>query len=222
MTRDIELIYTKLRDEIITLKLKPGQPLKEVALAQQFRVSRTPIRDVFKKLEYDQLLTVKSQCGSYVSKINLEGVNDIMYIRSRVETAVCLEAQQVLTPGDATRLRLLIKEQENAISIEDQDDRARLFFELDNNFHFQIYSLVGKDGALRLLNDSFPFFSRFRYLTYYRHVDELYNLVRYHCDILRMLEDKDREGLTKAVQDHNFSGIDGIEAINDEHPEYFD
>ena len=54
-------------------------------LTRKIHVSRTPMRDVFKKLESDKLLVIYSQSGSYVTKIDLSGISDIMtLIRSPV------------------------------------------------------------------------------------------------------------------------------------------
>ncbi|MDD7599104.1 MAG: GntR family transcriptional regulator, partial [Bacilli bacterium] len=74
MTKDSLAIYQSISNDIITMKLKPGDMLKEIEVANKFNVSRTPIRDVFKRLEYDKLLDIHSQKGSFVSKINLEGI----------------------------------------------------------------------------------------------------------------------------------------------------
>ena len=71
MTKDSLAIYQSISNDIITMKLKPGDMLKEIEVANKFNVSRTPIRDVFKRLEYDKLLDIHSQKGSFVSKINL-------------------------------------------------------------------------------------------------------------------------------------------------------
>lgn len=222
MTQDVKEIYKQLKHEITTLKIKPGTIIKEEELSEMFKISRTPVRDIIKKLEYDKLITVKPRCKSYVSKINLDGITDIMYIRSKIEYAVCQEAMANFTPGDSTQVRRIIREQENAIKIEDRDERARVFFALDNDYHKVIYSLIGREGVIELLNHSFPFFSRFRYLTYYRHVDELYNLIGYHCEILKCIEEKNEIALKEAVTAHNFSGMVGIDTVIDEHMDYFE
>ena len=47
MTKDSLAIYQSISNDIITMKLKPGDMLKEIEVANKFNVSRTPIRDVF-------------------------------------------------------------------------------------------------------------------------------------------------------------------------------
>jgi len=105
MTKDIEAIYQKILSDIITLKIRPGTRLKEVEISERFHVSRTPMRDVFKKLESDKLLVIYSQSGSYVTKIDLSGISDIMYLRTVTETEVMKDVMGKMTPHDIEILR---------------------------------------------------------------------------------------------------------------------
>ena len=55
MTKDIAPIYETLKREIVTIQLKPGTRIREESVSERFGVSRTPVRDVLKKLEEDKL-----------------------------------------------------------------------------------------------------------------------------------------------------------------------
>ena len=69
-----ELIYYTLKNEIIFLKLKPGALISEIEMAHRFNVSRTPIRQVFSKLNEEGLIDIIPQKGSFVSLIDLKYV----------------------------------------------------------------------------------------------------------------------------------------------------
>ncbi|MEG0326095.1 MAG: GntR family transcriptional regulator, partial [Cellulosilyticaceae bacterium] len=56
-----EQIYEQLRDEIMFLEILPGEFISEMETAARFGVSRTPIRDVFKRLEYEGMLKIMPQ-----------------------------------------------------------------------------------------------------------------------------------------------------------------
>src|SRR5574344_790264 len=116
MTKDIEAIYQKILSDIITLKIRPGTRLKEVEISERFHVSRTPMRDVFKKLESDKLLVIYSQSGSYVTKIDLSGISDIMYLRTVTETEVMKDVMGKMTPHDIEILRHLISSSADVLS----------------------------------------------------------------------------------------------------------
>ena len=70
------LTHEDLKSWILTFKLKPGQAIGEVDIAQQFGVSRTPVRDAFKRLEVDGLIEVKSHIGTYVTLIDVNQITD--------------------------------------------------------------------------------------------------------------------------------------------------
>lgn len=226
MTKDNELIYQTLAHEIITMKLVPGTMLKEVEVSERFGVSRTPIRDVFKRLEYDKLISIHSQKGSYVTKINLDGITDIMYIRGQVEFAVLSELLSIITPGDVVKFRMNINDQQELVQSSQYDNNpvefAQRFYELDNDFHVNIYKRAGKESVLAFLNSMSPAFSRYRFLTNLRDRSAVENLVELHMEIVDCLDKRDAASLTDVVRKHNFSGLNGIETVRQKHPEYFE
>lgn len=59
-----EEIYNILKRRIIELKYEPGEVLNEVDLAEEFGISRTPIRKVFQQLTTDKLLNVIPRVGA--------------------------------------------------------------------------------------------------------------------------------------------------------------
>jgi len=68
-------IYQKLKDDIITLKLKPGQMISENEIASIYNVSRTPIKNAFLRLKGEKYIEIIPQKGSYVTLL------DMKYIR---------------------------------------------------------------------------------------------------------------------------------------------
>jgi DNA-binding GntR family transcriptional regulator len=224
MTKDIEAIYQKILSDIITLKIRPGTRLKEVEISERFHVSRTPMRDVFKKLESDKLLVIYSQSGSYVTKIDLSGISDIMYLRTVTETEVMKDVMDKMTPRDIDILRHLIASSADVLTSDggERDQKvASSFFEVDNDFHHYIFEKDGKAAVLDLLNSAFPYFSRYRFLTFYRDETEISKLLAVHNQIVDCLEHQDLSSLDRVIQEHNYSGLNGIEKVKERHPDYF-
>lgn len=223
MTKDIETIYKTLLNEIILLKLKPGERLKEEELSTRFKVSRTPIRDVLKKLETDKLIEIRSQVGTYVAKIDLSGISDIMFIRTSSETSVLLDLMKSITPGDIASLRLLLVHQKETLLEHELSDEefAIRFHSFDNEFHERIWNLAGKLSALTLLNRSYPYFERYRFLTYFRDEKEVGNLYKIHSKMVDLLEKRDENALRALSITHNYSGLNGIKKVEERHPDYF-
>lgn len=65
-----KLVYETLRDSILSLELKPGQPLDETSLAEQFSMSRSPIREALVRLSADGLVEMLSNRSTLVAPMN--------------------------------------------------------------------------------------------------------------------------------------------------------
>ena len=78
-------IYKILKEEIVTLRLAPGNPLLEEKLAKRFKVSRTPIREVLNKLNHEGLIELIPQKGAFVARIGFTDVRELFQIREALE-----------------------------------------------------------------------------------------------------------------------------------------
>jgi len=76
-----EIIYQKLRDRICSVEYPPGSILRETELAEEFNISRTPIRHVLTTLEHDGLLVVKHGVGNIVSQVEPGELVEIFTVR---------------------------------------------------------------------------------------------------------------------------------------------
>ena len=65
-----DVVFENLRSAILEGKLKSGQRLMEVQLAEQLGVSRTPVREAIRKLELEGLVVMLPRKGAYVSDSN--------------------------------------------------------------------------------------------------------------------------------------------------------
>jgi DNA-binding GntR family transcriptional regulator len=77
-------IYESLRERICLLRDPPGTLLSEQALAHEFGVSRTPIRQVLQRLEHEGLVETRNGVGTQVTEIDLEQLRDIYTFRMRM------------------------------------------------------------------------------------------------------------------------------------------
>ena len=79
-----ERIHAALRDRICLLDYPPGTLLSETALAEEFGVSRTPIRRVLHKLEFMGLVQIRNGIGTIVTDIDLKTFKEIYALRMRL------------------------------------------------------------------------------------------------------------------------------------------
>lgn len=222
MTKDITPIYDDICNSIITLKLIPGQKISEIESSRKYNVSRTPIRDVFKRLEDNGLLEIRSQSGTFVTKINMSNIEDLVYIRNSCEFSVLKGLLGKLNKDNLQFLNQNLSMQKALSQSKDLDDEfAARYFSLDNEFHHYLYSLAGKEGVLKLLNSDQPNFQRYRFITFFRDDLELKKLDEVHAKMVKALQDNDIESLKDVIYEHNYSGLRGIDKVIQSHQAYF-
>lgn len=108
--RDLTTIYKRLRERIALLDYAPGSLLSENQLAKEFGVSRTPIRQVLQRLEFDGLVTVVRGVGTVVAPIDMLYLKQVYDLRLKlIDVIADLDARWV-SPSEIDTLRALHKE----------------------------------------------------------------------------------------------------------------
>jgi len=130
-----------LKDQIINLDLLPGTKLSEMKIARLYGCSRAPVRDAFSELRVQGYLESRPQVGTFVSKINLDRVEEIRFVRESVEVAVLkLGIENKLF---ASKLSLLQANINEMVLVMEQNNLKR-FTDLDIMFHNILYAAAGK------------------------------------------------------------------------------
>jgi len=80
-----QTVYETMRERLLYLDYKPGEILNEKVLAKEFGVSRSPIKDVLNRLEWDQFVRVIPRTGSMVTDIEFSKVMNIYQVRFEIE-----------------------------------------------------------------------------------------------------------------------------------------
>ena len=98
-------IYQKLRDDILTLKLEPGQLVDESSLAKRFDVSRSPVREALVRLVSDNLLQTLPNKGTIVSPLRIEEYPQYIDSLDLLQRAVTRLAAELRTAADLEKIR---------------------------------------------------------------------------------------------------------------------
>ncbi len=154
-------VVDALRDEIITMALKPGDVISESDIAARYGVSRQPVREAFIRLAQQGLLLIRPKRATVVKKISPEGVRQSRFIREAIEVEIVRRVAG--NPGEETAAVLegLIADQEKASAAGD----SRRFHTLDELFHRTLSRLAGVEYAWQLIDDHKMQLDRVRYLT---------------------------------------------------------
>lgn len=126
-------VARRMRDAIITGRLAEGERLVETALAEQFGVSRSPVREALTQLLGEGLVVDGSSArGTYVWVPTPDDVDEIFSVRAMIEILAAEWVIDRLTDADFDRLDARIDQQERAIACRDLlgiIDEDRLFHE---------------------------------------------------------------------------------------------
>lgn len=144
----IERIYQALRRQICLLDFPPGTVLREQDLAEQFDVSRTPIRHVLNRLAMDGLVESRQGVGTTVTTIEFKDLLDIYYVRATLAEAI--GDSEPVPPGPEV-FDALDELSANCEALGNKVD-LRTFGEINIGLHSQILTII-RNRPLREVSD---------------------------------------------------------------------
>jgi len=137
-------VYEQIKYEIITCKLSPGEPLSENQFLDQFKVSKTPIREALTSLVQDGLVEYTPNRGFMVTTISVTDIQEIFDTRIFIETELFRLAVNRISDAEIDELEL-----KSRIVVDSKNPRyAETFLESNRNFHV---ALAAAGGNSRLL-----------------------------------------------------------------------
>jgi DNA-binding GntR family transcriptional regulator len=140
-----DIVYQKLRTDILRGDLKPGQLLRQEELARRYSVSRVPLREAMSRLEADGLVVLRPRRGYAVTSLDPHEIVEVFELRMVVEEHAGFIAARARTETDVVEVGLLLKEMEKL------DPRSPTYLsdwaQLNNAFHAR---LIGSSRRQRL------------------------------------------------------------------------
>lgn len=103
-----DAIYTELRDRVSLLVYPPGTVLSENSLADEFGVSRTPIRRVLQRLEFDGLVAARHGVGTIVRPIDMMYLTQVYALRLKLIDLIAELSPAHVSEGDLDVLEELV------------------------------------------------------------------------------------------------------------------
>ncbi len=151
-------VFNRIREDILSGKLKPNEELREVALGEELGVSRTPVREALRQLELEGLVRIIPNKGAYVSGISAKDVLDIYSIRARLEGLCARMAADAIKKEQMEQLDEIIF----LSKYHEQHRHYEQLFTLDSKFHEILYEACGSEILEHLLKDFHHYVQRVR------------------------------------------------------------
>lgn len=130
--------YAAIRDQLVLLDIRPGDPINDGELARDLGIGRTPVREALKRLELDRLVVSYSRRGTFAARIDITDLAYICEIRVALEPLAAARAAARATPGDKAELADLISRLDQ-LSAGEPDGRELI--QADMEIHRIIYRI---------------------------------------------------------------------------------
>src|SRR3989454_4698668 len=95
-----EEVATRLRSMVFERQLAPGQWIDELALARDWQISRTPLREALKVLAAEGLVTLVPRQGCKVTELSEDDAEQLFPVMALLEGRCAFEAVRRATPAD--------------------------------------------------------------------------------------------------------------------------
>ena len=191
------LIFEKIRDDVLNDRYKLGDKLIEAKLANELKVSRTPVREALKQLELDGLVESIPNRGVVVKGLTKQDIYDIYSVRVSIESIAAELAVERMTDDD-------IKDMEDIVDLMEfftiKNDPAKIF-DLNTQFHEKIYMGTKSRYLEHILRD-FQIFIKSTRLESLKTEGRLEVALKEHRMILEAFKTRNKEDAKKYITLH--------------------
>lgn len=158
-----DFVFHRLSEAILRGTVKPGQRLRQDALAQQYRVSIIPVREALRRLESNGLVTIVAHRGAIVADLSEKDIAEVFGVRIILETAAVRLGVPNLQNRDIAQLRRLMRQ----ISAPGAGDQTWLDY--NREFRMTVYRASGNERLVSLIRDLFNATRHYRALVMLLH-----------------------------------------------------
>jgi len=151
MTSTKQEVYETLRYLIITQSLAPGELLKDKDIMEQYGIGRTPLRDVFPKLQEEGLINRVPRSGTWVAPMDFHHLKEVTEIRIALEGMAGELAAERITEEQIDQLEKILAKVEN---LEESNElKSTQLHKYESDFHSILYESIGNAQLAKLLKD---------------------------------------------------------------------
>lgn len=140
-----------LRQRIFNHDLAPGSWIDELKIAQDYGISRTPLREALKVLAAEGLVTMKVRRGAYVTEVSTRDLRDVYHLLGLLESDAAGVVAQT-----ATDLQLMQLQELHAVlerSAQPEQFNREQFFLANEQFHLLLLAIADNRWRSQMVAD---------------------------------------------------------------------
>ena len=145
-----EEVAELLRQRIFASKsgdLEPGAWIDELKIAEEYGISRTPLREAIKVLAAEGLITMKMRRGAYVTEVNAKDLRDVFHLMAVLEADAAGTVASTATAAQLQELEALHQQLEKSTK-----DRVK-FFTINEVFHVKLLEIANNRWRDQMVAD---------------------------------------------------------------------
>lgn len=191
--------YEFLKRAIIANALPPGSPVREMDIAAELKMSRTPIREAMRELEIEGILISYPSRGTFVVSLAPSDVEEIYELRLLHELWALDRSFERITMEE---LDFIEKKFDEAFEVKDWD----IWRQADRLLHRLIVEKSGSKKLLAFVNMLNTQIERIRKISTVRDISQIERSSREHKEIISLIRKRDLPRCREALRNHLISG----------------
>ncbi len=190
-----------LRQRIFKRELEPGSWIDEMKLAEEYGISRTPLREALKVLAAEGLVTMKVRRGAYVTEVSEKDLTDVYHLLALLESDAAGVVAERATDAELKDLQVLHKELESAAANRDK------FFAINERFHMRLLEIAGNRWRDQMVADLRKVMKLNRQNSLLKSGRVRESMLE-HRAIMEALSHRDAKAAVKRMQEHFRNGLE--------------
>lgn len=200
-----EEVAELVRQRIFSRELEPGAWIDELKLADEYGISRTPLREALKVLAAEGLVTMKVRRGAYVTEVSDKDLSDVYHLLSLLESDAAGVVAERATPAQLDELKALHAELE-AAARPGQVDREH-FFAINERFHMRLLAIADNRWRDQMVADLRKVMKLNRHNSLLKS-GRIGESLKEHRAIMQALIERDTSAAMARMQAHFKSGLE--------------
>jgi DNA-binding GntR family transcriptional regulator len=196
-----EEVAELLRQRIFKRELEPGSWIDEMKIAEEYGISRTPLREALKVLAAEGLVTMKVRRGAYVTEVSDSDLADVYHLLSLLESDAAGVVAQRATDAQIKELQALHKDLEAAAHNREK------FFALNERFHMRLLEIAGNRWRDQMVADLRKVMKLNRHNSLLKS-GRIQESLAEHRAIVEALSKRDPKATVKRMQEHFRNGLE--------------
>ena len=196
-----EEVAELLRQRIFRREIEPGAWIDEMKLAEEYGISRTPLREALKVLATEGLVTMKMRRGAYVTEVSDTDLHDVYHLLSLLESDAAGVVAHKATDSELKELQAIHKDLEAAVGNREK------FFAINERFHMRVLEIAGNRWRDQMVADLRKVMKLNRHNSLLK-TGRVKESMLEHRAIMEALARRDARGAIKRVQEHFRNGLE--------------